>query len=108
MVFPQSGSALPRHPSQLYQFALEGILLFVLLWLYARQPRRLGQVSAAFLVGYGVLRFTAEYFREPDGFLGLLALNMSMGQWLCLPMVAAGLVLGWWAGRQPVGVNQGR
>jgi phosphatidylglycerol:prolipoprotein diacylglycerol transferase len=108
MVFPQSGSALPRHPSQLYQFALEGILLFVLLWLYARQPRRLGQVSAAFLVGYGVLRFTAEYFREPDGFLGLLALNMSMGQWLCLPMVVAGLVLGWWAGRQPVAVNQGR
>ena len=108
MVFPQSGSALPRHPSQLYQFALEGILLFVLLWLYARQPRRLGQVSAAFLVGYGVLRFTAEYFREPDGFLGLLALNMSMGQWLCLPMVVAGLVLGWWAGRQPVAVKQGR
>jgi phosphatidylglycerol:prolipoprotein diacylglycerol transferase len=101
MVFPQSGSALPRHPSQLYQFALEGILLFVLLWLYARQPRKLGQVSAAFLVGYGVLRFTAEYFREPDGFLGLLALNMSMGQWLSIPMVVAGLVMAWWAGQRP-------
>ena len=90
MVFPQSGSDLPRHPSQLYQFALEGVLLFVLLWWYARKPRPLGRVSGAFLVGYGVLRFTAEYFREPDSFLGLLALNMSMGQWLCVPMVVVG------------------
>jgi phosphatidylglycerol:prolipoprotein diacylglycerol transferase len=90
MVFPQSGSALARHPSQLYQVALEGLLLFALLWWYARKPRALGQVSGAFLVGYGVLRFVAEYFREPDAFLGLLALGLSMGQWLCLPMVAAG------------------
>ena len=90
MVFPQSGSALARHPSQLYQVALEGLLLFALLWWYARKPRALGQVSGAFLVGYGVLRFVAEYFREPDSFLGLLALGLSMGQWLCLPMVAAG------------------
>ena len=87
MVFPQSGSTLPRHPSQLYQFALEGMLLFVLLWLYASKPRGLGQVSGAFLVGYGVFRFIAEFFREPDGFLGLLALGMSMGQWLCVPMI---------------------
>jgi phosphatidylglycerol:prolipoprotein diacylglycerol transferase len=93
MVFPQSGSALARHPSQLYQVALEGLLLFALLWWYARKPRALGQVSGAFLVGYGVLRFVAEYFREPDSFLGLLALGLSMGQWLCLPMVAAGVWL---------------
>jgi len=93
MVFPQSGSALARHPSQLYQVALEGLLLFALLWWYARKPRALGQVSGAFLVGYGVLRFLAEYFREPDSFLGLLALGLSMGQWLCLPMVAAGVWL---------------
>ena len=93
MVFPQSGSALARHPSQLYQVALEGLLLFVLLWLYARKPRGLGQVSGAFLVGYGALRFVAEYFREPDSFLGLLALGMSMGQWLCIPMVVAGVWL---------------
>ncbi len=90
MVFPQSGSLVPRHPSQLYQFALEGLLLFVCLWWYARKPRALGQVSGAFLVGYGTLRFIVEFFREPDSFLGLLALNLSMGQWLCLPMVAAG------------------
>jgi len=93
MVFPQSGSAIARHPSQLYQAALEGLLLFVLLWLYARRPRARGRVSAAFLVGYGVLRFTAEYFREPDSFLGPLALGLSMGQWLCVPMVLAGALL---------------
>ncbi len=100
MVFPQSGSMLPRHPSQIYQFLLEGVLLFVLLWLYARQPRKRGEVAAAFLVGYGVLRFMAEYFREPDSFLGLLSLGMSMGQWLCIPMVAAGVAMWVWAQRQ--------
>ncbi len=100
MVFPQSGSDIPRHPSQIYQFLLEGLLLFVLLWLYARRPRATGQVSGAFLVGYGLLRFIAEYFREPDSFLGPLALGLSMGQWLCLPMIAAGAALWAWAGRQ--------
>jgi phosphatidylglycerol---prolipoprotein diacylglyceryl transferase len=100
MVFPQSGSNVPRHPSQLYQFALEGLLLFVLLWLYARRPRPFGQVSGAFLLGYGVLRFIAEYFREPDSFLGLQALDLSRGQWLCVPMVLVGIALMVWAGRQ--------
>ena len=104
MVFPQSGSNVPRHPSQIYQFLLEGVLLFVLLWLYARRPRRLGEVSGAFLFGYGLFRFIAEYFREPDAFLGLLALNMSMGQWLCVPMVLAGLALWTWARRRPAEV----
>jgi phosphatidylglycerol:prolipoprotein diacylglycerol transferase len=99
MAFPQSGSMMPRHPSQLYQCLLEGLLLFVLLWWYSRRTRPLGQVSGAFLVGYGVLRFVAEYFREPDAFLGLLALNMSMGQWLCLPMVLAGFWLMRWSAR---------
>lgn len=101
MVFPQSGTDIPRHPSQIYQFLLEGLLLFTLLWLYSRKPRRLGMVSGWFLVGYGVMRFTAEYFREPDAFLGLLALNLSMGQWLCVPMVLAGLGIIGWARRQP-------
>jgi phosphatidylglycerol:prolipoprotein diacylglycerol transferase len=103
MVFPQSGTELPRHPSQLYQFALEGLLLFVLLWLYARRPRAMGQVAGAFLFGYGVLRFVAEYFREPDSFLGLLALGMSMGQWLCIPMVLGGAALWWWAAGRSAG-----
>jgi phosphatidylglycerol---prolipoprotein diacylglyceryl transferase len=99
MRFPQSGTTIARHPSQLYQVALEGVLLFVLLWLYARKPRARGQVSGAFLVGYGVLRFVAEFFREPDRFLGPLALGMSMGQWLCVPMVLAGAAIWLWAGR---------
>jgi phosphatidylglycerol:prolipoprotein diacylglycerol transferase len=93
MVFPQSGGDIARHPSQLYQVALEGLLLFALLWWYAHRPRGLGQVSGAFLIGYGVLRFVAEFFREPDRFLGTLALGMSMGQWLCVPMVIAGIWL---------------
>ena len=100
MVFPQSGSEIARHPSQLYQFALEGLLLFVLLWWFARRRRPLGQVSAAFLIGYGVLRFVAEQFREPDGFLGLLALGFSMGQWLSLPMVLAGVAMWIWSLRR--------
>ncbi len=110
MIFPQSGSNLPRHPSQIYQFLLEGLLLFALLWLYARRPGAYlgvrgqpvwGKVSGAFLFGYGVLRFIAEYFREPDNFLGLLALNLSMGQWLSLPMAIAGVAMWVWAVRRP-------
>lgn len=101
MLFRGAGEA-PRHPSQVYQFLLEGLLLFVLLWLYARRPRRTGQVAAAFLFGYGVLRFIAEFFREPDDFLGLLSLGLSMGQWLCLPMIVGGIGLWWWAGRRPL------
>ena len=99
MVFPGAGP-LPRHPSQIYQFLGEGLLLFVLLWLYARQPRKTGQVSGAFLFGYGVLRFVAEYFREPDAFLGLQALGLSRGQWLCVPMILAGAALWAWASRR--------
>ncbi len=101
MVYPNAGP-LPRHPSSLYQFLLEGVALFVVLWLYARKPRGLGQVSGAFLVGYGVVRFISEFFREPDDFLGLLALNLSMGQWLCVPMIAAGVAIwSWGRGRPP-------
>ncbi|MBP7519541.1 MAG: prolipoprotein diacylglyceryl transferase [Leptothrix sp. (in: Bacteria)] len=108
MVFPQSGSDLARHPSQIYQFAMEGLLLFGLLWWYGRSPsahvnpggqRVWGRVSAAFLFGYGLFRFIAEYFREPDSFLGPLAMGLSMGQWLCVPMLLGGVVLWAWAGR---------
>jgi phosphatidylglycerol:prolipoprotein diacylglycerol transferase len=97
MVFPQSGTQMPRHPSQIYQFLGEGVLLFIILWLYGRKERKPAQVSAVFLIGYGVLRFVAEFFREPDGYLGLLAMGMSMGQWLCVPMVLAGVWLWMWA-----------
>jgi phosphatidylglycerol:prolipoprotein diacylglycerol transferase len=97
MVFAGAGP-LPRHPSQVYQFLLEGLLLFCVLWLYARRGPKTGQVAAAFLVGYGVLRFIAEFFREPDAYLGLLSLGLSMGQWLCVPMVALGVAV--WIGAQ--------
>ena len=97
MVF---ADGVPRHPSQIYQFLLEGVLLFVLLWLYARKPRASGRVAAVFLGGYGVMRFIAEYFREPDAHLGLLAGGLSMGQWLCVPMVLGGIALWSWAGRK--------
>ena len=86
----QYGS-LPRHPSQLYQFALEGVCLFALLWWFSRKPRASGQVSMMFLAGYGIFRFTAEYARQPDAQLGLLSLGLSMGQWLSLPMVLVGI-----------------
>jgi phosphatidylglycerol---prolipoprotein diacylglyceryl transferase len=99
MVFPQSGTLIARHPSQLYQFALEGLLLFALLWWYGQRERARGQVAAAFVFGYGVLRFVAEFFRQPDDFLGLLALGMSMGQWLCIPMIVIGAGLWVWFGR---------
>ncbi|HXN15406.1 MAG TPA: prolipoprotein diacylglyceryl transferase, partial [Usitatibacter sp.] len=86
MWFPQVDRLpLARHPSQLYQFALEGLLLFALLWWYSSRPRPEGAVSGAFLIGYGTLRFIAEFTRQPDDFLGLLAFNLSMGQWLSLP-----------------------
>ena len=99
MVFPNVDSQ-PRHPSQLYQFALEGVLLFVLLWWFARRARPRGAVSGAFLAGYGSLRFIAEFAREPDDFLGLLAFGLSMGQWLSAPMILAGAALMLWAYRR--------
>jgi phosphatidylglycerol:prolipoprotein diacylglycerol transferase len=101
MVFPQSGSMLPRHPSQVYQFLGEGLLLFVVLWLFARKPRPMGAVSGVFMVGYGLMRFLAEYFREPDAFLGLLSAGLSMGQWLCVPMILIGIALLVWAYQKP-------
>jgi len=105
MVFPNV-DLLPRHPSQLYQFALEGVTLFVLLWWFSSRPRPRAAVSAAFLIGYGVFRFAAEFGRQPDDFLGLLAFGMSMGQWLSAPMIVAGAAMMLWAyrhDRAPVG-----
>jgi phosphatidylglycerol:prolipoprotein diacylglycerol transferase len=101
MWFPQHDpQPLARHPSQLYQFAGEGLLLFVILWLYSSKPRPVGAVSGAFLVGYGALRFLAEFTRQPDDFLGLLQLGLSMGQWLSLPMIAIGAAMMSWAYRR--------
>jgi len=91
MVFPQAGDALARHPSQLYQFAAEGLLLFALLWWWSGRRRAIGEISGLFLVGYGSARFLVEFARQPDAFLGTLAAGMSMGQWLSLPMILIGI-----------------
>jgi phosphatidylglycerol:prolipoprotein diacylglycerol transferase len=98
MIFPNV-DALPRHPSQLYEAALEGVVLFIILWAFAAKPRPLGAVSGVFLLSYGVLRFLVEYTREPDAFLGLLAFDLTMGQWLSIPMVLGAIVLLVWAYR---------
>ncbi|MGD7788811.1 prolipoprotein diacylglyceryl transferase [Propionibacteriaceae bacterium Y1700] len=87
---------VPRHPSPLYEMLLEGLLLFVVLWLYARKNRPRGRTSGLFLIGYGVARSVAELFREPDDFLGLFG-GVSMGQLLSAPMILGGLLL-WFLG----------
>ena len=100
MVFPNGGPD-PRHPSQLYQFALEGVALFVILWLYSRKPRPTMAVSGLFAICYGIFRFIVEFVRVPDAQLGYLAWNwLTMGQVLCLPMILGGIGLMVWAHRR--------
>jgi phosphatidylglycerol:prolipoprotein diacylglycerol transferase len=92
MIFPRDELGLARHPSQLYQFALEGVLLFIVLWLFSRKPRPALSVSGLFLICYGVFRIVVEFFREPDAHIGYLAWGwLTMGQLLSLPMVVTGL-----------------
>ena len=93
MAFPQAGDLQPRHPSQLYPVGLEGLALFVILWLYSSQPRPRRAISGVFLIGYGCFRFITEYFREPDAGIFGQSYTISMGQWLSLPMIAIGLIL---------------
>ena len=89
-----------RHPSQLYEAVLEGLVLFIVIWGFSSRPRRAGQVGGLFLIGYGVFRFFVEFFREPDAHLGAVAFDwMSMGQILSIPMVLLGLFLMLWAGK---------
>ena len=96
----QQYGMLPRHPSQLYQFALEGICLFVIVWIFSKKPRPAGQTAALFLGGYGLFRFIAEFARQPDDYLGLLTLGLSMGQWLSVPMIVLGAIGFVWFGRK--------
>ncbi len=103
MIFPNPTSGgIPRHPSQLYQAALEGFALFVILWLFSTRPRPTMAVSALFLIGYGTFRFIVEFVREPDAHLQFLAFNwLTMGQLLSLPMIIIGALMFWWAYRRP-------
>ena len=102
MVFPRTDPTLtPRHPSMLYEALLEGVVLFVALWLYSSRPRALGAVSGMFLLGYGVFRILVEFAREPDAHLGYLAWDwVTMGQVLSVPMVLFGLWLLFSGGRR--------
>ena len=101
MVFPRDPLQIPRHPSQLYQFALEGMTLFAFLLWFSRRQRPTWAVSGAFALGYGVLRFIAEFFREPDAHLGFQAFGwLTRGQLLCLPMLAVGIAMLWYAYRR--------
>jgi phosphatidylglycerol:prolipoprotein diacylglycerol transferase len=93
MAFPQSGDLQPRHPSQLYHVALEGLALFAILWLFTARPRPRRATSGVFLIGYGCFRFITEYFREPDAGIFGQSYTISMGQWLSLPMIVAGVIL---------------
>jgi phosphatidylglycerol:prolipoprotein diacylglycerol transferase len=92
MVFPMGGP-LPRHPSQLYEAALEGVLLFIILWKLKNRRYRPGTMVCFFLGGYGVLRFVAEFFRQPDPQIGLFWGVLSMGQILCSIMILAAIAL---------------
>jgi len=94
MIFPTDPSGLPRHPSQLYQFAMEGLLFFIILWWFSAKPRPRMAVSGLFLICYGCFRIVAEFFREPDAHIGYLAFDwLTMGQVLSLPMVLIGIVM---------------
>ena len=100
MVFP-TGGPLPRHPSQLYEAFLEGLVLFTILWLFSKKPRPRMAVSGLFLLCYGMFRFIVEFVRVPDAQLGYLALGwVTMGQILSAPLMIAGGTLLWWAYRK--------
>ena len=96
MIFPNAGDVY-RHPSQLYECALEGVVLFFIMYFYSKKPRPAMSVTGLFLAGYGVFRFIIEYYREPDAHLRAMAEYISMGQLLSLPMILAGFGLMIWA-----------
>lgn len=100
MRFPTDPQGLYRHPSQLYEFALEGVLLFIILYWFSKKPRPMGSISGLFLVGYGSFRFIVEFFREPDSHLGFIFGQISMGQILSTPMIIIGLAMIAWGYRQ--------
>jgi len=93
MVYPNAGP-LPRHPSEIYEFLLEGVVLFIILWWYSVKPRPRMAVSALFLLGYGCFRFFCEFFRQPDPQLGFIAFGwLTMGELLSIPMILLGIFL---------------
>jgi len=100
MYFPLAPAGELRHPSQLYEAFFEGIFLFLILWNIRKIKIPTGAMLALYLIGYGTIRFFIEYFREPDAHLGFVLLSFSMGQILCLLMIAAGIFLYVYLGRR--------
>jgi phosphatidylglycerol:prolipoprotein diacylglycerol transferase len=102
MLYP-NGGVQPRHPSSLYEFLLEGVILFLILWLFSARPRPRFAVSALFLITYGIFRFVLEFFRQPDQQLGFIAWDwLTMGQLLSFPMVLVGCVTMYWSYRRKI------
>ena len=102
MHFPRSPDPLLlRHPSQLYEAFGEGIVLFVVLWLIRKKIKTSGAMLSIYLIGYGVIRFIIEYFRQPDAHLGFIFFSFSMGQLLCMAMIMAGMVYWLWLRLHP-------
>jgi phosphatidylglycerol---prolipoprotein diacylglyceryl transferase len=95
MIFPNGGPQ-PRHPSQLYEFLLEGMILFLILWIFSSRPQPKGAVSGLFLLLYGLFRFSIEFFREPDNQIGYIFKWFTEGQLLSLPMMVGGIILWGW------------
>lgn len=102
-IFPGAGPEA-RHPSQLYEFFLEGVCLFLLLWFFSKKPKPMGAVGGLFLLGYGTFRFIVEFFREPDAHIGLYG-TISQGQILSAPMIIAGAALMIWAYKHQANVK---
>jgi phosphatidylglycerol:prolipoprotein diacylglycerol transferase len=108
MIFPYVDQQ-PRHPSQLYQAFTEGLLFFLILWLFSSKPRPRMAVSGVFMIGYGSFRFTTEFFRTPDAHLGFIAFDwLTMGQLLSLPMILVGILLYWLAYKNAGTASEGR
>ncbi|MBY6210170.1 prolipoprotein diacylglyceryl transferase [Microbulbifer agarilyticus] len=109
MVFPRDPELLVRHPSQLYQAFLEGLVLFVVLWIYSSKPRPRLAVGGLFILLYGVFRFLVEFVRQPDVGIEVMFGWMTRGQLLCLPMIAAGILILVWSYRtQPLPAGRGQ
>ena len=108
MIFPKDPSGLARHPSQLYEAVFEGLLVFLIVFWFARKPRPEWSVGGVFLISYGSFRFLMEFFRQPDSHIGFDLLGwMTRGQLLSLPMAIAGCLMLWWSYKRPNPVMAG-
>lgn len=106
IIFPIDGGPFPRHPSQLYEGFLEGLVLFVIVWFFEKRVKRYGEISSIFLIGYGIFRFIIEFFREPDTQLGYYFGFITMGQILCFIMIFVGIAAYVMAIKQNINIDR--